>query len=134
MSFSKQELVKYRIARAKEVFEDAEILVERKRWNSAANRMYYACFYIVSAYLAQKGQEAATHSGLKSAFNQELIKSGKIDPSEGILFNKLFGMRQDADYEDFTDSEESELLPLLPKIKSLIEDIENLINKNQSTQ
>lgn len=95
------------------------------------NRMYYACFYIVSAYLAGKGQKAATHSGLKSAFNQELIKTGKIDQSEGVLFNKLFGMRQDADYEDFTDAKESELMPLLPMIKVLVKDIERLIENNQ---
>ena len=130
MSYSKDELVKYRIARAKEVFEDAEILISKKRWNSAANRMYYACFYIVSAYLAEKEQKSATHSGLKSAFNQELIKTGKINQSEGILFNKLFGMRQDADYEDFIDAEESELTPLLPKIRVLIKDIESLIGNN----
>ncbi|MFZ2901027.1 MAG: HEPN domain-containing protein, partial [Saprospiraceae bacterium] len=63
----------------KESFEDAEYLVKEERWNAAANRMYYSCFYVVSAYLAFKGLTAATHSGLKSAFNQELIKTGRID-------------------------------------------------------
>jgi uncharacterized protein len=50
MSYSKEELVRYRIERARESYEDAEYLVEEERWNAAANRMYYACFYVVSAY------------------------------------------------------------------------------------
>lgn len=54
MSYSKEELVKYRLNRAKESFEYGEILVLKGMWNSVANRMYYACFYTISAYLAKK--------------------------------------------------------------------------------
>ena len=93
MSYSKDELVKYRLNRAKEAFEDGEILAENERWNSAANRMYYACFYIVSAYLAKREIKATTHSGLKATFNRELVKTGKVDREDGKLFNKLFGIR-----------------------------------------
>lgn len=127
MSYSKAELVNYRLSRAKEAFEDGEILASNQRWNSAANRLYYACFYIVSAYLAKQEIEAVTHSGLKSAFNKELVKTGKVDKEDGILFNKLFNMRQEADYEDFHSMRQVDILPLLPKIKSLIAEIENII-------
>jgi len=84
MSYSKEELVQYRIQRAREAFADAEYLVNEERWNAAANRMYYACFYVVSAYLAFRDLNAVTHSGLKSAFNLELVKTGKIDREDGI--------------------------------------------------
>ena len=94
---TKKELVAYRIARAKEAFEDACILTQNERWNSATNRMYYACFYAISAYLALKDLNSATHSGLKSSFNRELVKTGKVEMEDGALFNKLFGMRQEAD-------------------------------------
>lgn len=130
MSYSKEELVRYRIERARESFTDAEYLVKEERWNAAANRMYYACFYVVSSYLAFKGLTAATHSGLKGTFNRELIKTGRIDRSDGILFNRLFSIRQKADYEDFADIEPDEIKPLLPKIKDLIRDIEELINED----
>lgn len=129
MSYSKEELVTYRIERARESLEDAEFLILEERWNAAANRMYYACFYVVSAYMAFKGLTAATHSGLKSAFNQELIKPGRIDRSDGILFNRLFAIRQQADYEDFADIQPDEIKPLLPKIHGLIRDIEELIHE-----
>lgn len=78
MTYSKTELVNYRILRAKEAYKDGLLLAKESRWNAAANRLYYACFYIVSAYLVANGIKATTHTGLKSAFNQELIKSGKL--------------------------------------------------------
>lgn len=129
MNYSKAELIKYRLERAKESFEDGEILASKKRWNSAANRMYYACFYIVSAYLAKRDLKATTHSGLKATFNRELVKTGKVEREEGKLFNKLFGIRQEADYEDFSDVEENDLLPLIPRIKVLIEEIQSIIEE-----
>lgn len=131
MSYSKEELIKYRLERAKEAFEDGEILANNLRWNSAANRMYYACFYMVSAYLIKKDLKATTHSGLKSTFNKELIKSGKVERESGKLFNKLFGMRQEADYEDFYEVEESDLKPLIPKISDLFKEIELIINGDE---
>ena len=127
MNFSKAELVQYRLSRAKEAFKDAEILTVSKSWNAAANRLYYACFYAVSAYLALHDIETTTHAGLKAAFNKELIKSGKIDKSHGLHFNRLFGLRQEADYEDFFNVDEAEISLLLPKIQSLLFEIENLI-------
>lgn len=132
MSYSKEELVRHRIERARESLQDAEYLLGEERWNGAANRMYYACFYMVSAYLAFKGFSAATHSGLKSAFNQELIKTGRIDRSDGVLFNRLFAIRQEADYEDFAEIQPDEIKSLLPKINGLIRDIEDVINEENS--
>ncbi len=128
MNYSKEELIKYRLKRAEEAFEDGVILAENERWNSAANRLYYACFYIVSAYFAKMEIEAFTHSGLKSAFNKELVKSGKVELEDGKLFNNLFGLRQEADYEDFFFVEKEDIESLIPKIKSLLTDIESIIN------
>ncbi|WP_282773649.1 HEPN domain-containing protein [Phaeodactylibacter xiamenensis] len=131
MSYSKNELVAYRAERAREAFEDGRLLAAAFRWNSAANRLYYACFYIVSAYLVQRGIRATTHSGLKTAFNKELIKTGKISKEEGRLFNKLFGLRQEADYEDFHIMEKEDIEPLLPKIERLLKEIENILGLDQ---
>ena len=56
-----------------------------------------------------------------------LLMKVKFHFSEGLLFNKLFSIRQQIDYEDFIDITEQELYPLLPKIEMLIDDIEKLI-------
>jgi len=92
--------------------------------------MYYACFYIVSSYLAKREIISTTHAGLKTTFNKELVKTGKVDKEDGILFNKLFGLRQEADYEDFHSIEKEDIEPLIPKIKSLIADMEEIIHED----
>jgi len=131
MSFSREELVNYRIERAEEAYEDALLLIEKERWNSAANRLYYACFYIVSAYLALHNLKATTHAGLKATFNKELVKTGKIDRSEGVLFNKLFSLRQKADYEDFVEMQKADLSPMISTISELIEDVKEIIEEEE---
>ena len=50
-----KDLVLYRMARAQETLEDARILANAGRWNVCVNRLYYACFYAVSALLAGDG-------------------------------------------------------------------------------
>jgi len=42
-------LIKYRCEEAIEALEDAELLIDSKRYRSAANRLYYAAFYAVLA-------------------------------------------------------------------------------------
>ncbi len=47
-------LVTYRLERACEALEEADILLERGHANTFVNRLYYACFYAVSALLLTK--------------------------------------------------------------------------------
>ena len=42
MSGAKEDLIKYRIARAKDTLDDAHILSDKEKWNSAINRLYHA--------------------------------------------------------------------------------------------
>jgi uncharacterized protein (UPF0332 family) len=78
--------------------------------------------------LAEKEIKATTHSGLKANFNKELVKTGKISKDKGALFNRLFELRQEADYDDFVKMEESDISPLIPEIEVLIKQIESIVN------
>lgn len=49
MSGTKEDLIKYRIIRAKDTLDDAHILADKEKWNSAINRLYYAAYYAVIA-------------------------------------------------------------------------------------
>ena len=48
MTGSSDDLIKYRIARAKDTYEDAQILAEREKWNSTINRLYYSAYSFVA--------------------------------------------------------------------------------------
>lgn len=94
---------------------------------ATVNRLYYAAFYAISAYFVQQDLKAFTHAGLKSAFNKELVLTGKVPTAEGRLFNQLFSFRQDGDYKDFVQFEEAQVEMLFPQVKVLVDRIEALI-------
>ena len=43
----------YRIQKARETIAEVEVQIKNEFWNTAINRMYYACFYAVSALLVK---------------------------------------------------------------------------------
>ena len=63
-------LFKYRINRAEETLEEVKLAIENGRFHLAANRIYYAAFYIVSALALSRGFKTSKHSQLLSWFNK----------------------------------------------------------------
>lgn len=68
-------LVSYRMARAEETLEDARIIARAGRWNACVNRLYYACFYAVSALLIRDGLSSSKHAGIRGLFNRTSLGS-----------------------------------------------------------
>ena len=122
------ELVSYRLKKAKEALKDATDLVESKKWNLAVNRIYYASFYAVIALLAKKEIYTKTHAGAKQMFGLHFIKTGAISAELSNFYVKVFSMRQSGDYEDFCDYEETDVIDLLVPANELINTIETRIN------
>jgi uncharacterized protein (UPF0332 family) len=83
MTGDKDDLVRYRLEKAKETLEDAHLLIESKRWNSAINRLYYSAFYATIALLLNENYKTTTHNGVKSIFSEQFIKKN--------LFRKNLG-------------------------------------------
>jgi uncharacterized protein (UPF0332 family) len=124
----KQDYINYRINSAKETLEAARLLAENKHWNSAINRLYYSCFYIISALLYTYDINANSHAGLKHQFTLHFIKSGLIDKELGRVFVELFDWRQKGYYGDFYDFDKEKTMPLFNPVETLISTIESLIS------
>lgn len=120
MTESNRELVVHRLQRARESLEDARILADAKRWNPSVNRLYYACFYAVSALLAQQGLSSSRHTGVRSLFNQHFVNTGKIAKDQARIYNDLFERRQEGDYVDFVRFDESQVRAWLPRAESFV--------------
>ena len=129
MMKANEELVLYRIQKARETLEDARILAGAGRWNPCVNRLYYACFYVVSALLIQQGLSSSKHAGVRSLFNRHFVKTGKISKEKAKVFNDLFERRQEGDYMDFVHFEESRVRPWIPQAESFIETISSLVKE-----
>lgn len=127
MTGTKNELINYRIARAKDTFEDAQILAEREKWNSAINRLYYAAYYAVMALLLNSDLKPTTHNGAKSNFSEYFIKTGKIEKEYGKIYSQLFTWRQKGDYDDMFDFSKDKVNPYFEPTNKLILIVENMI-------
>lgn len=76
---SKQDYINYRIGKSEEIFADAVLLAQNKRWNSCVNRLYYSSYYLISALLYKLDIKAETHNGVKTQFFMHFIKTGLTD-------------------------------------------------------
>lgn len=94
MKGSKKDLIRYRLLRARDTYEDAQILAERSKWNSTINRLYYAAYYAVMALLLESDLNPATHNGAKSSFSEHFILTNKIPKEFGKVYSQLFTWRQ----------------------------------------
>ncbi|MCD8183220.1 MAG: HEPN domain-containing protein [Bacteroides sp.] len=59
-----------RMNRALETWEETKGIISNEFWYAAANRMYYACYYMTTALLIKQGYSASTHSEVIRLFGQ----------------------------------------------------------------
>ncbi len=130
MKKGKAELVGFRLKRVEEASQMTQLSIENKFWNSAATHLYYTCFYLIQALLADKGLEVKTHKGLKAIFAQEFITTGILDVRWGKLVSKLFNLRQMGDYGDITPLSEQDVLPFIQEVNTFKTTVNSLLQKN----
>lgn len=129
--YESKDYIEYRFRRAKEILVELEILINSKLWNTAVNRMYYACFYAVGALLIKNKIQTASHSGTRQMFGQHFVRTGKISKELGKHYSELFEKRHKGDYNDFFDFDEETVLRLLPTTKEFIGTIGDLLIENE---
>lgn len=118
-----QELIQYRLDRARETLEEALLMQREEHWNACANRLYYSCFYAVTALLTKNGLSSTKHSGVKALFNQHFVKTEQVSRENGKLYNQLFEDRQEGDYVDFVLFNSETVEPWIPRVEQFIESI-----------
>ena len=104
MKDSKEDLIKYRLLRARDTLDDAQILAEKNKWNSTINRLYYEYF----------------------------IATNKIPKELGKIYSQLFTWRQKGDYDDLFDFRKEKVIPYFEPVKRLIDAIENILDHGSS--
>ncbi|HVS93030.1 MAG TPA: HEPN domain-containing protein [Mucilaginibacter sp.] len=127
MSSYKPDYIAYRLSKSDEALHDAIILAQNQSWNACINRLYYACYYAVSALLLKNDISTHTHAGLKTQFNQFFIKPGKIDKQFGKLYADLMDWRQKGDYGDMFDFDRKSVEPLFEPVEQFITEIKDLL-------
>jgi len=127
--YKPEDYINYRIARAQETIEEVQTHIDNKFWNTAINRMYYACFYAVGALLAKHKINVSSHPGVRQKFGQHFVKTGKVDRNLAKHFTELSEKRHKVDYNDFYDYDEETVLQLYPKTKAFIDRIAEILKE-----
>lgn len=105
-------LANYRYERAKETLEEVPYLAQQGYYNTAINRLYYACYYAATALLIQNGINTSTHAGVKQMLGMHFVAQGRLSREMGRNFSLLFERRHSSDYDDSP-------MQVLKKLKNL---------------
>lgn len=122
-------LVHNRVVRAFETWEETKGIIQNGYWYAAANRMYYACFYMTTALLMKHGYSASTHSGVIRLFGLHFVNTGIVDREIGKLYSNVFELRQSGDYDDWKVIEEKDIVPLFDQVENFLQTIYRLIQE-----
>jgi len=125
-------LIAYRLQRAREALDEASLLLERNHVNTFVNRVYYACFYSVTALVLTRDLSSAKHSGVRSLFHQHFVKTDLINIELGQTFDKLFDNRQKGDYADMVQFEKEMVQGWLDEARRFVEAVEKVIQDQSS--
>ena len=122
-------LVANKVRRSNETWAETKGIMEQRYWYAAANRMYYACYYMVTALLLKYGYSSHTHGGTIGLFGLHFVKPGLVSSEHGKFFSELFELRQTGDYDDWKVVTEEDVMPLVPTAEEFLKTLETLIRK-----
>jgi len=121
------ELVHYWIEMARESLDAASDEMAAERFAFSVNRIYYGCFYAVTAVMLKRGLIFKKHSGVRAAFHQHFVKPGLISREHGLLYDELFEARQRGDYIVLVSFEKAEVEEWLSRAREFIGTITSIL-------
>lgn len=133
MSLSESErqiIVRRELEKADRTFDDVLFCAKEAKWETAANRLYYALFHAVSALLVNDGYHVKSHRGILVMFGEHYVKTEIFSKKDGSLLSDLVIMRDNADYNCFFEADEEKLTPYIEPTRLLIEKIKQYITDN----
>ena len=120
--------------RAREGIDEARVLLEAGHRNTCVNRLYYACFYAVSALLLTEGRASAKHAGVRALFDRHWVKTGRVPVKLGRVYRRLFMRRQRSDYGDFVQFSDDDVRAWLSEgdefVTAIVEIVEHQLTKS----
>ena len=127
-----KEFALYRLERAKEECETAELLYKENKLLAANNRAYYSIFYAIRAILAMEKIDFKRHKDVLAYFNQNYVKTEIFPRQMGRRIIMASKVREDSDYDEkYEPSLEATVLQI-DTAKELIELVEKYLSDLQS--
>ena len=119
----RRDIVQYRMENAQKMLLEVESHRKNEFYNTAVNRMYYACYYAATALLISMGIEVKSHDGVRLSLGKYVVMSGLLSPELGRFYSRLFSKRSTGDYDDFVNHTAATVDALLPQAQAFIQAI-----------
>lgn len=123
------DIVKYRLENALNTLAEVKSHRENGFYNTAVNRMYYACYYAARALLTAYHIEAKTHEGVRQQFGLNFVLNGKVSQEQGRFYSRLFSKRTTGDYDDFINHTLETVDELYPQAQAFVDAISALLEQ-----
>ena len=120
-------IVRYRIESAENTLAEVETHRANGFYNTAVNRLYYACYYAATAILIANGIEVKSHDGVRMNLGKFIVEEGILTPELGRYFSRLFSKRSTGDYDDFFNHSIETVDELMPDAKLFIQTIKDWV-------
>ncbi len=122
-------LIAHRIKRADALISEIDVLIKTGYLETAANRIYYCIYYLLSAFALKKNYQTSKHLQLIGWFNREFVKAGIVPHEIGEIVYNSYDLRTKSDYDDFVVFSKGELTRSYSDLMKFMENIKKLIDK-----
>lgn len=121
-------LAKVRLARAREDFDAANVMLEAGHYNAANNRAYYSLFHALRAVLALESVDFQSHAQLLGYFNKNYIHTGHFEVGMSKRLAAVSRARNHSDYEDYYVSSEEEAKENVENAQAVLSAVERYVS------
>jgi uncharacterized protein (UPF0332 family) len=124
----------YRLHRAKGTLFEADVMISLKRYNTALECLYNACYYAIIALLRKYSIAAQTHQEITYMFALHFISTGKIPEHHFATYSRLYSDYLSSEHNKHVEYDAEEISILRPQAEAFVRVIEDdFINSNYPT-
>ncbi|MCM1211465.1 MAG: HEPN domain-containing protein [Blautia sp.] len=127
--FYGKDLAKYKLERAKEELDTAELLFQNEKLKAANNRAYYSLYYSLTAILCLEPIAFKRHKDTIGYFNKNYVHTGIFPAQIGRDISKAAKVRHASDYDDFYIASKEETEKQIQTAKTLLDLVDKFISE-----
>lgn len=127
--FYGKDLARYKLERAREELDTAELLFENERLKAANNRAYYSIYYSLTAVLCLEPIAFKKHKDTIGYFNKNYVHTDRFPREIGRNISKAAKIRHASDYDEFYIASKEEAERQIQTAKELADLVDKFISE-----
>lgn len=127
--FFGKDLARYKLERAREELDTAELLFNNEKLKAANNRAYYSIYYSLTAVLCLEPIAFKKHKDTIGYFNKNYVHTGIFPEDIGRSISKAEKVRHASDFDEFYIASKEEAERQIQAAKNISDLVEEYISK-----